>query len=109
MRAEYILRAEGVRYGKNSFTSILCAAAISVYAAVPADRLVAYYPCSGSVADLAGTDLGKDTAVNVTFASDRFGNPESACAFDGETSYFSLPDNDAFSIMTQRRSPLPHG
>jgi hypothetical protein len=95
--------------GKNSFTSILCAAAISVYAAVPADRLVAYYPCSGSVAHLAGTDLGKDTVLNVTFASDRFGNPESACAFDGETSYFSLPDNDAFSFMTQRRSSLPHG
>lgn len=88
--------------GKISFAFILCAAAVSVYAAVPADGLVAYYPCSGSVANLAGTDLGKDTAVNVTFANDRFGNAESACAFDGETSYFSVPDNDAFSIVTAK-------
>ena len=40
--------------------------------------------------------------MNVTFTSDRFGNPESACAFDGETSYFSVPDNDAFSIVTTK-------
>lgn len=69
MRAEYILTAEGVGYGKKIFVFILCAAA------VPADGLVAYYPCSKSVANLAETHLRKDTAVNVTFASDRFGNP----------------------------------
>lgn len=47
-------------------------------------RLIAHFPFSGNVNDVAGTLTG--TAGNVTFVNDRFGNANSACSFTTLTS-----------------------
>jgi len=54
--------------------------------------LIAYYPFNNSAKDLSGN--GYDgTAFNITSATDRLGNTTGAYAFNGSTSYISVPDN----------------
>ena len=59
--------------------------------------LVAYYPFSGDASDKSGN--GNDgTVYGATLTVDRFGNPNSAYAFDGISSFISMPDSTSLRI-----------
>ena len=55
------------------------------------DGLIAYYPLNGDAKDASGN--GKDGTVSggPTWTTDRFGNQNSACSFDGVNDYISIP------------------
>lgn len=67
--------------------------------AIPTDGLVAYYPFTDGSLENASSTAPNVENKGATFGKDRFGNPESAAVFDGE-SYMEIPDDDAFSINT---------
>ena len=54
----------------------------------PTNGLVSYYPFNGNANDVVGTNNG--TPVGATLTTDRFGNPNSAYFFDGN-SYIETP------------------
>lgn len=53
------------------------------------DGLVAYYPFNGDANDSSGNGLD-GIAKNVSYGSDRFGQPERACLFNGINSYIKI-------------------
>jgi hypothetical protein len=59
--------------------------------------LVAYYPFSDSINDSSGNGNNGVLFGGVSLAVDRFGNPNSACAFDG-TGYITV--NNSPSLQT---------
>ncbi|MEJ8819812.1 PKD domain-containing protein [Lacibacter sp. H407] len=69
------------------------------------EGLVAYYPFNGNPNDESGYKNNPSSA-NVTFTSDRFGNKNAACAFNGRSNFIQIPDNTSlrfrksFSIST---------
>ncbi len=54
--------------------------------------LMAYYPFNGNVKDLSGNG-NNPIFNNTTLTTDRFGNPNSACLFDGNSSYVQIPNS----------------
>ncbi|RXK58032.1 PKD domain-containing protein [Lacibacter luteus] len=54
--------------------------------------LVAYYPFNGNANDESG-NRNNPSAAQITFAADRFGNKNAACAFNGRNNYIRIPDN----------------
>ena len=59
--------------------------------------LVAYYPFNGNANDASGN--GNDgTVTAATLTVDRFGNPNSAYAFDGVSSLITVPDSSSLRI-----------
>lgn len=59
------------------------------------DGLVARYDFSGNAMDSSG--YGNDgTVVGASLTSDRFGNPDSAYAFNGIDNYIQIPESSAF-------------
>jgi hypothetical protein len=58
--------------------------------------LIAYYPFNGNTNDESGNNLNL-TNAGVTFISDRAGNSNSACYFNGAAS-LSCPDNDLLDL-----------
>jgi hypothetical protein len=63
--------------------------------------LVAYYPFNGSANDASGNSYNL-TSVETTLTSDRFGSTNSACNFNGTSSYLSvsgipIPTNNCFT------------
>ncbi len=68
--------------------------------AVLADTLVAYYPFSGSAMDSSG--FGNNGEVfGATLTEDRFGNPNSAYAFDGSNDFIEISDNMVFNSQSK--------
>jgi hypothetical protein len=69
------------------------------------EGLVAYYPFNGTTSDESGNKNNPSTA-NITFTTDRFGNKNAACAFNGKSNFIQIPDNSSlrfkksFSIST---------
>jgi hypothetical protein len=62
-----------------------------------AGSLVAYYPFNGNANDESGN--GNNGSVNgATLAPDRFGNPASAYAFNGDGDYILVPDSASFNF-----------
>jgi hypothetical protein len=57
----------------------------------PANGLIAYYPLNGTAKDLSGNGLNAVASGGVTLVSDRFGNKNSACHFDG-TGFLNIND-----------------
>ncbi|MCG8699192.1 MAG: hypothetical protein MI922_14150, partial [Bacteroidales bacterium] len=53
------------------------------------DGLIAYYPFNGDVKDYSDHELD-GTPNNVTYSTDRFGNPNGACKFSGDNSYVKI-------------------
>ncbi|WP_338841598.1 leucine-rich repeat domain-containing protein [Flavobacterium ginsenosidimutans] len=49
---------------------------------VPANGLLFYYPFNGNTNDISGNNINGNPS-NLTFVSDRFGNSNSACSFNG--------------------------
>ena len=85
---------------KKFFSVIAVFAAIATAAEIPSDGLVADFTFNKNFENAA--DDGNVSAENhgATFASDRFGNENSAAYFDGDSAYLEIPDNDALSIST---------
>lgn len=55
------------------------------------NNLLIYYPFDGNSNDASGNGYnGQD--FGVTYTSDRFGNPNSACYFNGTNSYINFPN-----------------
>ena len=68
------------------------------------DGLLAYYPFDGDVQDAVGR-RGSGILKGAVLAEDRFGSTLSACKFDGENDYISMPaigktDVSNFTIST---------
>ncbi len=59
--------------------------------------LVAYYPFNGNAADVTGNGHAGQLLNGIQFTTDRFGNANSACLFDGFDDYIRIVDNGAFS------------
>ncbi|EDN66677.1 LamG-like jellyroll fold [Beggiatoa sp. PS] len=61
--------------------------------------LILYYPFSGNADDASGNEF-HGTVVGATSTTDRFGNPDSAYALDGEKSYIVAPIGRQSSSLT---------
>jgi len=61
------------------------------------NSLIAYWPLNGNGNDLSGNG-NNGSLYNVTPTTDRFGNSNSACHFDGTSSYISVADNPALRL-----------
>jgi len=59
--------------------------------------IIAYYPFTGSAADSSGNGYN-GTVFNATLTTDRFGNVNSAYAFDGSSSYITVNDAQALRL-----------
>jgi hypothetical protein len=59
--------------------------------------LVAYYPFNGNTNDESGNDYN-GTVYGAIHTSDRFGNPNSAYAFDGINDYIQVAHDDIFNF-----------
>ena len=82
--------------GQSSLVLALVAATASpVSGQTFANGLVAYYPFDGSANDTSG---GRHNGIvrGAQLTQDRFGNPNSAYYFNGDTAFISLPDSIAF-------------
>ncbi len=68
--------------------------------AILADTLIAYYPFSGSAMDSSG--FGNDGEVfGASLTEDRFGNPNSAYAFDGYNDFIEVSDDTVFNSVSK--------
>lgn len=61
------------------------------------DGLVAYYPFNGNADDESGNE-NHGAVYGATLTVDRFGNPDSAYAFDGQGDFIRIPDSDSLDI-----------
>ena len=68
-------------------------------AVVPTNGLVAAYSFDGNAQD-SGPNGINGTVHGATLTADRFGNANSAYAFNGTSAYIEIPDNDVFSVPT---------
>jgi hypothetical protein len=59
--------------------------------------LVAYYPFNGNANDESGNG-NNGTVYGATLVPDRFGNPDSAYAFNGDGDYILVPDSGSFNF-----------
>jgi len=69
-------------------TSILVAS--TTFAQVPTNGVIGSYSFTGNANDLSG-NAQNGTIYGATLTTDRFGNANSAYAFDGTSSYISIP------------------
>ncbi len=61
------------------------------------ESLIAYYPFNGSLLDNTGN--GHDgIGTNTVFTTDRFGQANSACLFNGSSSYVDIPAASGFNL-----------
>jgi len=85
----------------NLFGSVVSSNALLSISNVPLPSwwvgLVGYYPFSGNANDASGN--GNNGVVNgATLTADRFGNPQSAYAFDGSASFIDLGYSPDFNF-----------
>lgn len=59
---------------------------------IPSNGLVAHYPFSGNAGDSSGYE-NHGTISGATFTTDRFGNANKACYFNGNTDIITVPAN----------------
>jgi len=79
-------------------TVITCALLVSVQAQTQfTNGLVAYYPFNGNANDASGNG-NNGTVTSAALAADRFGNPNSAYAFDGVSSLITVPDSPSLRV-----------
>lgn len=61
------------------------------------DGLVAYYPFNGNANDESG-NVNNGTIYGATLSEDRFGNPDSAYAFDGLNDYIEIENSEDLNL-----------
>ena len=84
---------------KKSYTLIMAIIVFAVSnskAQIPTSGLVAWYPFTGNAIDSSGN--GNNGTINgVTLTTDRFGNPNSAYSFSGNSQYISVPNSSSLT------------
>jgi hypothetical protein len=70
---------------------------MSVYAQVPTNGLVAYYPFNGNSID-ESKNGNNGTVYNATLITDRYGNSNSSYSFNGTSSYISVNPNPNLNL-----------
>ena len=70
----------------------------SLFAQIPTDGLVAYYPFDGNADDESGNG-NHGTVHGATLMSDRFGSANSAYFFDGNNDYVDIDDDPTLQII----------
>ena len=77
---------------RTIFTFAIIALSINVYAQVPTNGLVGYWPFNGNANDESNN--GNNGTVNgATLTKDRFGNVNKAYSFDGKSNYIDIAHN----------------
>jgi hypothetical protein len=71
-------------------------------AMIPTDGLVAYFHCDGNAEDVSGNG-NNGTIYGATPTADRFGNPSSACYFDGNDDWIDVPDSPSLQTIEQNQ------
>jgi hypothetical protein len=71
----------------------------SAFAQMPTNGLVARYSFNGNANDVSGNNLN-GSVTNATLTTDRFGNNNSAYAFNGTSSYIRVEDNNVLDFST---------
>ncbi len=66
---------------------------LQAQSSILSDTLVAYYPFNGNAMDSSGFE-NHGEVFGATLTEDRFGNPESAYSFDGNSDYIKVLDSD---------------
>ena len=61
--------------------------------------LAAYYPFNGNAYDESGNS-NDPSLVKVSFVADRFGNPNSACSFNGKSNFIRIPDHPSLNFKS---------
>lgn len=61
--------------------------------------LMAYYPFNGNAYDESGNSNDPSLA-KVSYTTDRFGNADAACLFNGKSNYIRIPDHPTLSLKT---------
>lgn len=69
----------------------------STFAQIPTTGLVGNWPFSGNANDISGNNLN-GTVNNATLTTDRFGNLNSAYAFNGTNSQITVTDNSLIDL-----------
>lgn len=77
--------------------SVVAAAAPLETQRIPEDDQVAYLPFEGDAADASGHH-NDGTLYGPTFATDRFGRPNSALSFDGVDDHVLVLDSDSLEF-----------
>lgn len=77
------------------FIIVLLIAANSHAQSFLTNGLVAYYPFNGNPSDASGGRIN-GIVRGAQLTQDRFGNPNSAYYFNGDTAFISIPDSIAF-------------
>lgn len=67
---------------------------------IPTNGLVAKYDFNENADNSAPGRAPNGVVFGASAATDRFGNPNSAYAFNGTSSYIEIPDSDVFSVTT---------
>lgn len=74
---------------RNVVVIYLLVISVAVHAQVFTNHMVAYYPFNGNANDMSGNGYN-GTAMGTSWSLDRFGNPNSACSFNGVSDYIDL-------------------
>jgi hypothetical protein len=89
---------------KQTLLFSLLIIATQLFAQVPTNGLVAYYPFnSGSTADLSGNS-NNGTNFGATLTTDHLGNPNSAYRFNGNGQYIEIPHSSTFNFSSNQMS-----
>jgi hypothetical protein len=68
------------------------------FSIVQTGELAAYYPFNGNANDASGNN-NNGTVYGATLTTDRFGNPNSAYSFNGQTSYIQVPSSSSLNFQ----------
>ena len=85
---------------KKIFTIAIIALSMNVFAQVPTNGLVGYWPFNGNANDESGNN-NNGTVSGATLTTDRFGNANKAYSFDGTNDYISVLDNNSLDLTNQ--------
>jgi hypothetical protein len=84
---------------RNLLLVIVFFSVCSTFAQIPTNGLVSYWPFNGNANDESGNGHNA-IEITATLTTDRFGNPNSAYAFDGSLgSYIMVPDHDSLDPL----------
>ena len=84
---------------KITLLAVLCFS-LAGFAQDLSQNLLLHYPFDGNADDVSGQDYHA-MPTNVTYVADRFGTPNSACHFNGTSSYVNFPN------LGELKPPLP--
>ena len=84
---------------KQNLLLVLLLAATQLFAQVPTNGLVGYFPFNGNPNDLSTTN-NNGFVSGASLTTDRLGNPNSAYSFNGTTDFIRIPHNNIYNNQT---------